>query len=147
MVKKIIIIVFLLCISSFMQSQTVDSLKCEDYFKYFENIFSNYLVNLWEKSQKLLGESQIFLEQMKKNLQQVSYTGYVLVTLIINEEGLPCCHKLQSSISLNKLLENELISEVYKLRFMPAIKNNNIPTVSIYSFKLQPKGCLKVSSD
>lgn len=144
--KKILISIFISANSLLAYSQGIDTLDCNAYFKDYEDLMSGkafegtayegVMLTLWSDAPVLLDASKPVVTRMEKLLQSNSVNDCVIISVIIDEKGIPCCFKVESPLALTEELKWELIREMHNLRFSPAKVGNRFST-SIYSIPLQ----------
>ena len=122
MVKKIFIAT--ICIGSvapfhFSNAQTMDTVKCNEYFEYFNDLYKNQIVTLWSQAPSLKETNAPVLSNLCDLVSENDCEHFV-ASLILNKNGRVVCIKTHPKI-MNDSLMMDIENLLYKLEFEPAI--------------------------
>lgn len=148
MLRFYLLLVFIIC-GLEIEAQQLDSLECKEYFDFYDDMRKGkgltkerpnipFLITFWTEAPVLLEESNFLLTKMELLLQENQFSDYVYIALIINENGIPCCFKLDSPTKMADSLKVKLIADLQNLCFRPAKMNDKF-VKSKYPIILQRK--------
>jgi hypothetical protein len=137
MVKKILFVsgFLLILFPLFLEGQTTDTIKCEDYFG---RINDDLLITRWSRAPVLKESNEIILNNLCEILSDNSFEK-VIATLIIDEKGIPVCVKTIPEIN-NDSLRNVVKEILYTIKFEPALRYEE-PVISYYPIIFSKQRC------
>ena len=121
MVKYLIISVLFIGLTINVQAQTIDTFRNEKKIEYYEKLFSEYLVVMWERMPVLTNCSWKQKFVIEEQLKKLGYNEFIILSIIIDKTGIPIYIKVDTKMKPED--KQYLIKEVEKLRFNPAIQN------------------------
>jgi hypothetical protein len=131
MVRAIVLFFILFtCIQINVQSQ--DTLNCEKAFKYYEDLFSDKVIFIWDTAPSIKKCSNKNIESLHKEISQLGLET-VIVSMIIDTTGTPKCFRINQSIKTET--KRVIIDKLKQLKFNPALQKKK-PVESIYTLKL-----------
>ncbi len=131
MVKFIMFLLFL-SMSLFANGQT-DTLKCKEYFAYYEALLGEGVISIWERTPILKESSQKHIYNLKKITKKQTNYEYIFISMIIDIEGIPVCFRFEQEVEME--IKDVIIAELKLLRFIPALSGNK-EVESIYTLKI-----------
>ncbi|MFT4223137.1 hypothetical protein [Dysgonomonas sp.] len=139
MVKKILFILgsLLILSSSFLKGQTMDSVKCEDYFRRINN---DLLITRWSQAPILKESNDSIICKLCEILLNNSFEN-TTSTLIIDQRGNPICTETNIEFDIDSL-RNNVVTLLYSLKFEPAIRDKK-PVISHFHLIINDKKCNK----
>lgn len=137
MVKKIFLIsgILLIITPFFLKGQTMDTVKCEDYFN---RINDGLLITKWSRAPVLKESNATAICYLCDLLLRNSFKN-TTATFIIDEFGIPICVKTNSVIN-NDSLKSTIMTLLYNIKFEPAIRNKE-PVMSHFHLIINDKKC------
>ena len=133
MVRNSLVIVLFLFVNMQLKSQIYDSLNCIQKFNYYEQLQSEKLIILWQKAPTLIKTSKIIITQLNNKFSN-EINDFIVISIIIDKEGIPICFKFIQNT--NSKLKRLITQELLKIRFIPAIVNDQT-VESTYSIMLR----------
>jgi hypothetical protein len=127
--------VALLCILSthILVNAQVDTLKCKEYFTYYDTLLGENLIVIWETPPVLKKCFQKDVDMLKEIVRKQTNCKYILIDMIIDSEGLPICFRFMQEIE--PAIKTKLTDKLKSVRFKPALIRDK-GVMSIYVLKI-----------
>jgi len=132
--KKILIVLASVIFFHFARAQTTDSINCNEYFNWLEEI---QLITLWSRPPLLKETNMPILCELRDMTINEPYK--IVATLVLNKNGNPQCVRIHPE-TVQDSLKNKIIKLLYMIELEPAIGSKN-PVISHYILLLNTQRC------